>query len=148
MFNTGIEKALNMGSVIEGEYTVETGLVTSFTGDSYPIPVEIKDNKLEDSSYIRDTLRALIDSTKDALDVALTVQEEDPSSRNTEAVSKMADSVSKCLATLITLNKTEKDEEFRNREETPKVVNNNLIVMSTQELISTIMNQTKQLKRK
>lgn len=147
----GLQEALNMGSIIEGEFTTEgKELVVQPSQELTVIQSEVVSNKLEDSDYIRTELKTLVEKTKDALDAALDVQSEIPDPKNTEAVSKMADSVSKMLDTLIKLNKAEKDEEFRNREKevAPKVVNNNLIVMTTQELINKILNQTKQLKGK
>ena len=105
--------------------------------------------KLDDSDYIRKNLKELADSTKDALDLALQMQLDDPNARNTEAVAKMADAVAKALGNLIHLNKTEKDEAYRSKEpEGPKTVNNNIIVTTTEDLISKIISQTKRLKEK
>ena len=159
----GISEALNMDA-IDVEYSKVAGdLPVGFTEKTTmtvqsdvpqlllpaPVPANVP-VKLEDSDYIRTKLKSLVDNTKDALDVALMVQEEIPfNSNNTMAIAKMADSISKCLETLMKLNKAEKDEEARAKEiETPKVVNQNLIVLSTQDLISKILEQIKYLKGK
>lgn len=148
----GIEEALNMDKIVDAEYTVEEGksLTVISTDNALTKLTPTNNGKLDDSNFIRDTLKDLVDKTKEALDVALMIQEENPDYKNSEAVSKIADSVSKGLGVLIQLNKTEKVEAYRNREteEQPKTVNNNLIVMTTQELIEKILNQTKQLKGK
>jgi hypothetical protein len=146
MYDTSkLEETFNIQPlVIEGEYTSEdTDIVKS---ESAPVPVI--SSKLEDSEFIRVNLKELATSTKDALDLALQVQSDDPSARNTEAVAKMADAVAKMLSNLIHLNKTEKDEEFRAKPAPTPVINQNLTIMTTEEMISRIINQTKQLKEK
>ncbi len=132
--------------IIEGEFTSESKDITVATNSNISVTI----NKLDDSDYIRTNLKELADKTQEALDLALQIQAEDPTnSKNTEAVAKMADAVAKALSNLIHLNKAEKDEQFRSKEiETPKVVNNNLTIMTTEDLISKIIAQTKQLKEK
>ena len=142
-----IEEAFNLKHhIIEGEYTSETKDIV--IAQPQPVQVILNSVKLEDSDYIRRNLKELADSTKDALDIALSIQADDPNAKNTEAVAKMADAVAKALSNLIQLNKTEKDEEFRAKPEEPKIVNNNLVVMTTEDIIAKIINQTKQLKEK
>jgi hypothetical protein len=139
-----LEEVFNLSpQIIEGEFSSDSKDVMVV-----PKQVPIAFGKLEDSDYIRKNLKELADSTKDALDLALTIQQDDPNARNTEAVAKMADAVAKALGNLIQLNKTEKDEEFRAKPEEPKIVNNNLTIMTTEEIIAKIINQTKQLKEK
>lgn len=146
-----LEKVFNLppsSQVIEGEFTVENTNVEVIKDKS--VEVQKPNVKLDDSEFIRKNLKDLTENTKLALDLALQIQAEEPNFRNTEAVAKMADAVSKTLGNLIHLNKIEKDEEYRAKEpeETgPKVVNNTLI-MTTEKLIEKIMSQTKQLKDK
>lgn len=140
---TKLEETFNVPpAIIEGEFTVEEGKALTV---SQPKEVSKVEEKLEDSDFIRNTLKDLASKTNDALDLALQIQADDPNSRNTEAVAKMADAVSKALTSLIHLNKTEKEENFRSKPEAPTTVNNNLTVITTEDLIEKIVKQTKQL---
>jgi hypothetical protein len=142
-----LEKTFNLSPIIEGEFTVE-GTKDIITTNPNNVPVIVENGKLDDSDYIRTNLKELVDSTKNALDLALEIQAEDPTNfKNTEAVAKMADSVAKALGNLIHLNKTEKDEKYRsNVSEDPKIVNNNLVITTTEDLINKIMLQVKHIK--
>lgn len=142
-----LEEVFNLSPlVIEGEYTVEGRELTTTKSNVPTIVAE--SGKLDDSEYIRRNLKELADSTQGALELALQMQSDDPNARNTEAVAKMADAVAKALGNLTHLNKTEKDELYRSEPQAPQVINNNLTIMTTEEIIAKIINQTKQLKEK
>ena len=127
--------------VIEGE-------IVEIKTANLPEVIKTAKPKLDDSDYLRTNLKELAESTKDALDLALQQQADDPNARNTEAVAKIADAVAKVLGNLITLNKVEKDEEHKAAPKQAPIVNNNLTIMTTEEMIGRIINQTKKLKEK
>ena len=141
-----IEKAFNLApieesNVIEGEVVPYAGEeVTELT----PVP-NTAPTKLEDSDFVKKELRDLVELTKEALDTAVMVQQEDPSSRNAEAVAKMADTVVKVLNSITQLNKMDSDEKNRKKTSEASVTNvtNNTIITTTSDLITSIVREAR-----
>jgi len=69
-------------------------------------------HRIDDSRFIRTELTRLVEITKEALETAAMIQQEDPNCKNTEAVAKMAETVGKQLENLMKLSKIEKDNEY------------------------------------
>jgi hypothetical protein len=139
----GIEREFNMEEIRPEKVIDGKELVVI---QAQPVAEEpIISHRIDSSESLKRELRELIDVTKEALDTALLLQQEDPTSRNTEAVAKMADTVAKALQGLIALEQAEKGFEFKAQEvnrPAPKVTNNNLIV-TTSDLIQKIVDNAK-----
>jgi len=150
----GLEREFNMepmgdGKVVEGEVV---SIETIGGGENLPAILEPKatteiNHRVDSSDFLKTELRNLVTVTKDALDTALLIQQEDPTSRNTEAVSKMADSVAKVLTTLAGLEQAEKGFEFKtadiNSKNQPVQITNNNLVIATSDLIAQIVANSK-----
>jgi len=110
--------------------------------------------RIEDSDYIRTELKELVQTTKDALDLAIATQVNDSDPKAAEAVAKLATTLATSLKTLIELNSKESDKEIKIRElenrqqgETKPPVQNiqNNLIVSTVDLIEMILNKKKEL---
>lgn len=114
-------------------------------------------SKIEDSKFIRDELKSLIEITKDALDSALMTAQNDPDPKAMEAASKVISTLTASLVALTNLNKIESDRELKLKDMSMKEtkpakpaevtnIQNNLIVSDTASIIEMIMNKNKELR--
>lgn len=142
---------------------IENSTVTELTGELVTIPekpLEVQsevepviEKKIEDSDYIRTTLKDIIESTQLALELALINQQNDTDPKASDAVAKLAATLAQTLKTLIDLSKVESDKELEMKKMKDKetkgpekvVTNNNLIVTDTASLIEMILNKKKEI---
>lgn len=100
--------------------------------------------KLEDSGFIRDTLKGMVEKSSEALDSAVDSQEEEPGLGNASSVSMISDSINKSIKNLLKLNELEHEvlDEKKNPS-TPSINNSQVIIATTDEMISKITKQIK-----
>ena len=103
-----------------------------------------EEDQPDDSKFIRDELKALIELSKKALATATGAQSEEAIARNSEAVAGLIGSIDKALNTLINLNKSDIGPKSKKEEiGIPNISESNVIITTTEDIIAKITNNLK-----
>ena len=101
----------------------------------------VPSKKLEDSDYIRQELKGMVDKAKDALETALSSQEEEANTWTTNSVATLVATVNNTLNGLLALNKVEEEIQIKKGKKSDPnhpTVAANVIIATTDDLIEKI----------
>lgn len=99
----------------------------------------------EDFEYARKKIREAIDKSTEALDDMLDLARASEQARAYEVLNGIANSLASMSESLVKLHKTKSEGKQKGTEVSqPGVVNNNLIVSSTEDIISMLRKQREQ----
>lgn len=108
-----------------------------------PIEPQLKGAEDEDFEYARKKIREAIDKSTEALDDMLDLARASEQARAYEVLNGIANSLATMSESLVKLHKT-KNEKKQTAQESTGVVNNNLIVSSTEDIIAMLRKQREQ----
>lgn len=107
------------------------------------LPSQFQGAEDEDFEFARKKIREAIDKSTDALDDMLELARASEQARAYEVLNGIANSLATMSESLVKLHKTKNDRKTPTQE-TPAVVNNNLIVSSTEDIIAMLRKQREQ----
>lgn len=115
----------------------------------FPVVVDSNESKLqrsedEDFEYARSKIREAIDKSTEALDDMLDLARASEQARAYEVLNGIANSLASMSESLVKLHKTKSEGKQKGNELQPGVVNNNLIVSSTEDIIAMLRKNREQ----
>ncbi len=108
-----------------------------------PTPIE-QGSEDEDFEYARKKIREAIDKSTDALDDMLDLARASEQARAYEVLNGIATSLASMSESLVKLHKTKNEAKPKQEQSQPGVVNNNLIVSTTEDVIAMLRKQREQ----